>query len=254
MINVHYFNPQSGIGVNNFGDMLVPHIIKYISGEDVEYVPALTEGKVLCIGSEIANGRALQKNDIVWGYGANRKKEVILPDGVKLLATRGHFSAKLIKNGTPEAYGDPALLMPYIYRPKTLKQYDVGIIAHYIDKKLIKTKDPNVLIININNDPFEIIDKLNSCNTIISTSLHGCIVSEAYGIPVTWLKVSQRVIGMEFKWNDYFSATGRDTQEPITMIGELTSIKGLTNKTLPNPRIRTQGLIKAWCDYYDKNK
>ena len=59
MIKAHFF-----VSKNNFGDQLVPLIIKWICGEDVKWVGSKTEGKLLCIGSELTRG-VLRKNDVV---------------------------------------------------------------------------------------------------------------------------------------------------------------------------------------------
>jgi hypothetical protein len=52
----------------------------------------------------------------------------------------------------------------------------------------------------------KIIDKIKSCRCTISSSLHGFIVTHAYGIPGTWCKFSNNVIGDGFKFIDYLSA------------------------------------------------
>ena len=256
MIKLYYFNPQTGIGKHNFGDVLVPIIIEWISGQKTEYVEAKTSGKLLCIGSELVGGRVLQENDVVWGYGANKPKEIKAPAGAKFLMFRGKNTAKLVKGiKDPGVYGDPALLMPLIYKPEiTKKEYPIVLISHYIDKKRFQHIDnKQILKIDINDDIYKIIDQMNICETLISTSLHGSIVAEAYGIPVVWLKASTEVIGVEFKWNDYLSGTGRGTQKPIEILNkEILDIDLLkiVKKTLPKPIIKTQPMIKAWRDHF----
>ncbi len=256
MIKLHYFNPQTGIGKHNFGDVLVPIIVEWISGQKTEYVEAKTLGKLLCIGSELVGGKALQENDIVWGYGANRHKEIQAPMGAKFLMFRGKNTAKLVKGiKDPGVYGDPALLMPLIYEPKTIKKdYPIGLISHYIDKKRFEHIDnKKILKIDINDDVYKIMDQMNTCEIIISTSLHGCIVAESYGVPVVWLKASTRVVGMEFKWNDYLSGTGRKPQKPIEILNKQISDSDLfkiVKKPLPKPVIKTPPMIKAWRGHF----
>lgn len=246
-IITHYWNPQNGGGSNNFGDMLVPIIIKWISGMDTEYVPYTQKNKLLVIGSEMANPRVLQEGDVVWGYGAKYDREIIPPKNVKFLSVRGKKTKKLIKSDNiPDVFGDPALLMPKIYECSKNKKYKVGVIPHYIDKKSFNIQDKEILTINVQDDVYKVINQINSCEVIVSTSLHGCIVSEAYGIPVVWLKVSEKIGGLEFKWNDYFSGTQRDSQSPQT----LNNISKIIDKVLPQPVINTNALIKAWRDYF----
>lgn len=252
-MKAHYFNPTKGNGQKNFGDMLVPIILKYLTGKATEWVPAIEKGKILCIGSELSTD-ILKDNDIVWGYGAKRDMPINIPENVKILALRGPKTRKLIQQNIGKiAYGDPACIMPLIYQPtsKTIK-YKMGVIPHYIDKGLFDIKDPTLLLIDINQNIYQIIDQINSCEMIVSSSLHGAIVAEAYGKKVTWLKVSNNVGGMEFKWNDYIAGTGREETAPITIykskiISE--DLYSLKNKCLPKPTDNAEELINAWGEY-----
>lgn len=247
MINTYYYNPQNEEGSNNFGDMLVPIIVKWISGKEVKYVPQRTTKKLLVIGSEMANPRTLQEDDIVWGYGANRNKIIRPPKNVQFLAVRGKKTRNLIEADVPEIYCDPALLMSKIYQPKVIKKYKIGIVPHYVDKEFFKNIiDPSILIINVQDNVYKIINEINSCEIIISTSMHGCIVAESYGLPTVWLKVGNKIDGLEFKWNDYLTSTGRDEQYPHTDF----NINKIIDRPLPQPIINTDPLIKAWRDYF----
>jgi len=241
--------------------MLTPIILKWISGEASIHVKGIEEGKLLCIGSGM--NRWLRKNDIVWGYGSrstDKHGKIIVPDGVQFLAIRGEWTRKnILKDNpkviVPEVYGDPASLMPLIYKSKVKKQYEIGVIPHYIDKSRFHVLNPKIKVINVFDKPLKIIDDINKCEVIISTSLHGTIVAEAYGIPVVWLKASNKVIGGWFKFNDYFSGTGRGIQAPIDMtkhkeINSKNIFSIRKNVFLPPPIIDTAALEEAWkgCD------
>ena len=254
-IRTHYFNPTKGAGKNNFGDMLVPTILKWLTNEYVTWVPATEEGKILCIGSELNSG-VLMENDIVFGYGAKKELMIDLPSGVKVLALRGPKTRQLIKQDIGEVpYGDPAILMPKIYTPKIKKMhYKLGIIPHYVDKAKFDIKDKTFKVININANAFDVIDNIYNCDFIVSTSLHGAIVAEAYGKKVVWLKVSDNVGGMEFKWNDYIMGTGREEAKPVEIMKNKIISKDLyylKDKCLPKPIDNSEKLIQAWRDYYD---
>jgi len=247
----HYFKNSK---FTNFGDELVIPILEFLNpGAEVEHVDRNHEGKILCIGSELAGG-VLRQNDIVFGYGAKYDRPIELPEDVTVLATRGPMTRALIKDFGTGIYGDPAILMPIIYTPTPItpetQTFRVGIIPHYVDYKRFKDlEDPAICVINVKDNPFYIIDQIAACDIIISTSLHGCIVAEAYGKPVVWLQVSERIQGAAFKFNDYFTGSGRDTREPVKLaFTHSSNIAKATREQfwLPDPVHDREGLLFAW--------
>jgi len=97
-------------------------------------------------------------------------------------------------------------------------------------------QDPSILLINVTQPYMDTIDQINACDWIISTSLHGCIVSEAYGKPVAWLSVSDRILGANYKFNDYLRGfrRGGNRAEQIRAYLEYLKITATTGaKTRP---------------------
>jgi len=137
-------------------------------------------------------------------------------------AVRGPLSRDLVVShgfDCPKVYGDPALVLPEIYQPEMKKKYKVGIIPHYTDlfqihlhKRLYFPKD--VKLINILDEVETVIDNVNRCEKIISTSLHGLILANAYGIPSRWIECSDGVLGDGFKFCDYLASVGIDIYSP----------------------------------------
>ena len=72
------------------------------------------------------------------------------------------------------------------------------------------------------------VDEIISCEKIISSSLHGLIVADAYGIPAIWTKFSEKVLGDGFKFRDYFASVGRNDKSPLE-INETTSVEMILN-------------------------
>ncbi len=135
-------------------------------------------------------------------------------EGVKFLAVRGPLSRKMIKEAVvPEVYGDPALLLPTIYAPLGVKKIcKVAYIPHYVDRHLMMNKGLNIIDVAL---PWKIfVRRVLECERIVSSSLHGIIIAEAYGIPAEWAVYSDRVIGNGFKFHDYLLGTGREVQRP----------------------------------------
>lgn len=209
----------------NFGDDLAFHLLSGLTGKKVYAEPQLGVygmTKLASIGSIL--GFAITRNTLVWGSGfISTEDKVIKPQ--KICAVRGPLTMhKYLENGIycPEIFGDPALLLPYIYSPKVTKKYKVGIIPHYVDYDLPFVKKfrechPDILFIRMNNytNWQEVINQILSCEKIASSSLHGLIVSDAYGIPNVRVVFSDSIVGGDFKYKDYYYGVGRDFFEPI---------------------------------------
>ena len=86
-------------------------------------------------------------------------------------------------------FGDPALLLPLVYPRKHenfCKNSHYVVIPHYTQDKILEN-NPNLLHTFVNYyKPF--IDKMCSANLVVSFSLHGIILAEAYGIPAVLLR------------------------------------------------------------------
>ena len=55
----------------------------------------------------------------------------------------------------------------------------------------------------------DVIDQICSCERILSSSLHGLIVSDAYQIPSCWIELTGKISGGYFKYYDYASSVNR---------------------------------------------
>ena len=207
-------NPLFWIQSHNFGDRLNPLLYKAITGE--EPVFSKKDGKVLAIGSIMHEAQPL---DTVWGTGCMSPN---LPhkfaDSTKFLAVRGPLTAQFIKDKLdiyPTIYGDPALLLPLYFPPAETKDYQIGVVLHYADnEKYWMSSDTVTTIGSTDSPPLRIIQKITSCDMIVSSSLHGIVVAETYGIPAVWVEFGDSVAGKGFKFRDYYASTNRDI-EPL---------------------------------------
>jgi pyruvyltransferase len=213
----------------NFGDAINPILIEKIFNKKVCWVHHLYYPKTYLMGI----GSILQKansNAIIWGTGFISNDCVLKEKPKKIYAVRGPKTRqRLLELGIecPEVYGDPALLLPLIYKPTIQKKYKLGIIPHYVDKQspiLDKFKNnAEILIIDIKNkEHFEFIDLLLSCEKVASSSLHGIIVADAYQIPSIWIELSNNVKGNGFKFLDYFASVKRKEELPFILNDKIT--------------------------------
>lgn len=205
----------------NFGDDINYYIIKHLSKKKVININSVfptNENNYMCIGSVIE--WLTRKDSIIWGTGAitggNRKIKEI---PYKVCAVRGPLTRQFLLSqniSCPEVYGDPALLLPLLYHRTKQKKYKIGLIPHYVDLKCPKVKEfyknnRDVCLINFTNYRkwTDVIDKILECEIIVSSSLHGLIISDAYGIPNVWCKFSDSITGGTFKYEDYYGGVGK---------------------------------------------
>ncbi|MFA5050970.1 MAG: polysaccharide pyruvyl transferase family protein [Patescibacteria group bacterium] len=233
----------------NIGDTLTPILLREILKEDVEFVDRNYQGKFLGVGSIMT---ALRKNDIVWGTGCIRDIPYMVNYPCNFLAVRGKLTEELlgVKIGV---YGDPALLLPLFYRPTIEVKNTIGVIAHYVEKNepfFKRLKADGVKVIDVEQDYKTFVDEVLSCEQIISSSLHGIIIAEAYGIPAKWVIVTDKVIGNGFKFRDYLSGTNRELPKPF-IPEKMTDFKKLYHfPKIENLKEIQEKLISSLQNYY----
>ena len=171
----------------------------------VKISPPSKTRHLYAIGSIIDGG---YQDAVVWGSGLLRGKDHYWWRRLRKLdlrAVRGPLTRQaLLNNGysCPEVYGDPAILMPLFYRPAdTRKRYAYRVVPHMV----YGSTYPNFLSPHTASWK-DFIDGLVQSELVISSSLHGIILAEAYGIPAILLNDHDMNL---FKYRDYYYATGR---------------------------------------------
>jgi pyruvyltransferase len=214
----------------NFGDALNPVIIEALSGKKVVHASRVVNlaGKPVhyVIGSILQ--RISSSNAFVWGSGFVDSRDGLEMFPRQVLAVRGPLTRrKLLQLGVecPEVYGDPALLCPMFFKPAT-KRYRLGFVPHYVDKdshlleKFRRMSD--VSVIDVTGRIEDVVRGITECEVIASSSLHGLVVADAYGIPSTWVRISGKLKGDDFKFHDYFQSVGRRDMAYIQLTDDAT--------------------------------
>lgn len=223
--------PLSYCDSPNWGDALSPVLCNKLSGLPVKKMLWHYQNRYLAIGSILgsANSRAE-----VWGSGFVWPDEKLAEPPKVIHAVRGpQTRSLLLEQGIdcPEIYGDPALLFPFFYNPPVEKEYAVGIVPHFSDKGSGWLKrqgnDSKVRIIDVEGGIEQFVKEIKSCELIVSSSLHGLICADAYGVPNIWVKLSDILWGGSFKFCDYYESVGRDTPVPYipednTLLSDIT--------------------------------
>lgn len=195
-----YWHPTT----QNFGDLLPPIVLRHL-GYRPQRAHRSDSGKVITVGSVM---NVLRPRDWVWGTGVQEDRRY-RASTARILAVRGPITRSCL-DGTrvPAVYGDPALLLPEIYSPDVPTVHRVGVMPHYIDASRARSRYPRALFIDVKGGWRRVIRQVMSCEHIITTSLHGVIVADAYGIPCTWhASYTGRIVSSNLKFQDYFLAT-----------------------------------------------
>ena len=232
ILNVWLKHRGKKVRTVNLGDDLNYAIISFLSGKKIisynySYIPYFRHIlNYMCIGS-IAD-TLVNEESVIWGSGAmygmkddykEAPKEIMAVRGP---LTRDYFISKGIF--CPEVYGDPVLLLPTLYPIKTrVVKYKLGIIPHFVDYDRVNREflsdiiDNEVIVIDIAHYKRwqDVIDLINQCEVIASSSLHGLIISDAYKIPNVWVKFSANIKGDDFKYRDYFGSVSREILKPL---------------------------------------
>lgn len=204
MLNVYWSkDPRPG----NFGDILTPYILDYYN---IPYQFSKKNYDTICIGSIAAKTK---ENVNVLGSGIISKNDNVNPFAKWHFVRGPHTRDAVINAGgkCPEIYGDPALLLPLLFEGSK-KEHEVGIVPHYVDYSQVKSLHNSEFVIDVlNKDPLEVVKQITKCKYILSSSLHGIIVANAYNIPAAWIKFSNNLHGDDIKFSDYFSSVGSKT-------------------------------------------
>ena len=241
--------PLAWFANSNWGDALNPVLVSMISGKPVRHTQAAYCDCYMAIGSilDTANSRT-----VVWGTGFCVQGQTVQEPPKAIHAVRGPLTrAALLKAGIncPEVYGDPALLLPRFFNPDVHKHYKVGIIPHYVDKfhPWIQSyqKNPDVRIIDVQGDLWEFVRAVKSCKVVVSSSLHGLICSDAYGVPNVWIRLSDKVYGGDFKFPDYRLSIGADEPAPIVVSADTRLDAVARSAELHEPKIDLRKLLLA---------
>lgn len=199
---------------NNFGDNLNNELIKRISKKPCVYHPERDKEHYIVCGSIIQEAT---EHSTVWGAGFGHSADIekMNPDAT-ILMVRGKRTAELLEREF-DIYGDPALLCPMFFEGHSNKVHLLSILPHWRDYEYcLNTYDCKII------DPFQpvqdVINEICASHSVVSSSLHGLILSDSYGVPNRWIDFGNEIGGDGVKFKDYYSTTNNEDIEPATTI------------------------------------
>lgn len=208
----------------NFGDVLSRDVVAYVSGRQVEYANP-NSCDLFGIGSLLAQAGKAHIHErpdgtkpYIWGTGLLRQIKNNFLKNVVFTSVRGPVTASILGLKGMK-YGDPGLLASMVYGESPYKEDRIGIVPHWTqidtpELKSILIRESALKLIDVRKPPETVCHDISSCRHIVSSSLHGLIVADSYGISNTWLNpVSQG----HLKYHDYACSIGRKLVSPVSL-------------------------------------
>ncbi len=231
-------------GTVNFGDLITPLLLRHYGMTPVhasaERAQVIATGSILHMAPEDFAGQIV-------GSGLMRD-EPRRYSNARFRAVRGRLTRTALGLDDSVPLGDPGMLCSRLLPTRSEKQFTLGLIPHYVDKadpriaRLHEMYPDSVTIIDVKRQPMEVFRDVDACEHILSSSLHGVITADSLGIPAGWMRLSDKVSGGAFKFNDYCSAFDAE----ITPIG-LTGDEAL-DKLLARTRLAPQDKLESLKD------
>ena len=127
---------------------------------------------------------------VVWGSGLMHGEPHPLKNA-RVLAVRGHLTRELVGAPDDVALGDPGILVGRL-RPRPERRWDVALVPHGHHRShapflaLAETAGYRVRVVNVHQTAERVVREIGASGAVITTSLHGLVTADAYGIPAVW--------------------------------------------------------------------
>ncbi len=248
---VDVFSWSPATGHRNFGDHLARVIVTKVLADNGHVIEEAVQHpkRLLTIGSVV---HFASTDDVVWGSGVNGKvaEDEHRYRQLDVRAVRGPLTREfLMARGiaVPEVFGDPALLLPMLFpgrfKPTATKPHVVVPNLHDM-RLLVEQGVPNIV------SP---LDSWNRCvarileaEFVVSSSLHGIVIAEAYGIPARYVRLSDTE--KAFKYDDYMMGTGRGRIEAANSIAQALEMGGQAAPVFDAQRLLKAFPLDLWHD------
>ncbi len=240
-VELFYWRPSNGS--QNFGDHLSHVVVSTVLYRHERLLDEEVKNprRLLAIGSIL---HFAKDGDVIWGSGVNGK----VPESthqfknLDVRAVRGPLTKEFLsKRGiyVPEVYGDPALLLPLLFPSRfrtDQKRRELAVVPNLHDINLVRHDES---FISPLLPWYQVVDAIVSSDRVVASSLHGLIIAEAFGIPATYLRLSETEA--LFKFEDYYQGTGRANIPYAKTLDEAREMGGM-----PPPKIDGQRLLAAF--------
>ena len=139
--------------------------------------------------------------------------------------------------GTP--LGDLGLLAPRVFGTSARVPH-IGLIPHLSHRGSEWVErlraDNRIEVIDVRRSPHTVCRQIGACMAIITSSLHGLIVADAYGVPAVWGLPTPILLGSDHKFRDHHTAIGLDPSDRFVDL-ETTTVDDALDRALTALRL-----------------
>lgn len=212
----------------NFGDALSPIVVEFVSGRRVRWA-SHEKADLVALGSILQGVRKVHQapradgsRPFIWGSG------IMFPVGgdfvknVQIRILRGPLTASAI-GVAARRFGDPGLLAREALDFGDIERGDyIAIVPHrnLVDSPLLAEvlkAEPALRLVDPRGEVREVCRAIAGAAHVISSSLHGLIVADSFGIPNTWLDPRGIHGAAHFKFYDYATGVERPLAPPVML-------------------------------------
>ncbi|MFG1836153.1 polysaccharide pyruvyl transferase family protein, partial [Micrococcus luteus] len=129
---------------------------------------------------------------------------------------------------------DSTLLAPRVFgTPARVPR--IGVIPHLSHRGSEWVErlraDNRIEVIDVRRSPHTVCRQIGACMAIITSSLHGLIVADAYGVPAVWGLPTPILLGSDHKFRDHHTAIGLDPSDRFVDL-ETTTVDDALDRAL----------------------
>lgn len=196
-------------GTANFGDALTPWLLQ--RNGVAPYLRPAGGADLVGVGS-ILEMVPEDSTAAIWGSGLMHDKPRRFPQAT-VLAVRGPRTRDLLGLPGDTPLGDPGLLVSkHVRRPPRSRR--VAIIPHghhivWASAYRHLASQPGTQLVRFDHPVSKVVHALAAADLVVSSSLHGLITADAYGVPAVWAvptDTDRHVADMKFA--DHHSTVG----------------------------------------------
>lgn len=199
--------------VNNFGDRLTPYLLTHFSGVTPVWAP-IDQADLIATGSIIHHVQN-SWGGVILGSGLLRKDLPVHVSDANILAVRGPLTrAAVVGHRNHIAQGDPGLLANELVNVRT-KRWELGVLPHWSDDGLAYRASSEFAkykpkLIDPTADPLTVVRQIGQCRKLVTSSLHGVIVADSFGIPRRIETTNLFELDTMFKFDDYHKSINHE--------------------------------------------